>query len=95
MNVRTKSTYAYEVEVESSVHGLGEPIFTFNTSISFEDVEPGTTLRMRVRAYYADFRPHSKILKLSQPSEWTEWTDWVERFNTTGFDEARDNLDGG
>ena len=94
MRILTESIYAYEVQIESNVYGLGESIFTFNTSMSTQDIEPGTTLRMRVRAYHADFYPHSNTLKLSQPSDWTEWSDWVERFDPASFDEARDNLGG-
>ena len=92
MRVFTESIYAYEVEIESNVHGLAETVFTFNTSIRTEDVELGTTLRMRVRAYRADFFPHSRALNLGEPGQWTEWSEWVERFGTDGFDEARDSL---
>ena len=94
MRVLDKSTYVYEVEVESS-SGLGEPIFTFNTSIRLEGVENEYPLRMRIRAYYASFRPHSNILNLSQPGDWSEWSDWLDSPDAS-FDEAaieaRNNL---
>lgn len=76
MRVLDKTIYVYEAEVESTKLGLGKPIFTFNTSITLQDTEDEAPLRMRIRAYYANFYPHSTILKLSQPGNWSEWSDW-------------------
>lgn len=94
MRVLDETIYAYEVQIESSL-GLGEPVFTFNTSIRLEDIENEYPLRMRIRAYYASFHPHSNILKLSQPGAWSEWSDWLNSPDAS-FDEAaseaRDNL---
>ena len=89
MRVLDKSIYAYEVQVETS-RGVAKPIFTFDTSIKLEDVED-YPLRMRIRAYFASFHPHSVALKLSQPGDWSDWSDWVDGCEMA-FSEARDSL---
>ncbi len=86
MKVTTKSIYAYEVDIKTR-SGRSEPIFTFSTSIRLEGTENETPIRLRVRAYYANFPPHSPTPKLSTPGPWTEWS------STPEFDEAAGNLD--
>jgi len=74
MRVVDPPIFAYELEVEVSDGKIGQPIFTFNRQVTFEDVDE--SLRTRIRAYYASFLPHSNILNLSPPGPWSDWSDW-------------------